>query len=41
MVNKERSAEAANERFLRVFMKYGWVIMLPVSLVLAHLLGVF
>ncbi len=41
MVDEERRVDAANERFVRAFFKYGWIIMLVVSLALAHLLGVF
>ncbi len=41
IVDEERRTEASNERFLRAFFKYGWIIMLLVSLALAHLLGVF
>ncbi len=41
MVDEERRMQASNERFLRGFIKYGWIIMLIVSLALAHLLGVF
>jgi cation transport ATPase len=41
IVDEEQRAEAGNERFLRAFVKYGWIIMLLVSLALAHLLGAF
>lgn len=41
IVDEELRVEAANERFLRAFIKYGWAIMLLVSIVLAYLLGVF
>ncbi len=41
IVNDEQRREAANARFLRAFIKYGWVVMLLVSLVLLKLLGVF
>lgn len=41
IVDEERRAEASNERFLRAFFRYGWIIMLLVSLALAHLVGVF
>lgn len=37
----ELRGDAANERFVRAFLKYGWMIMLLVSIVLAYLLGVF
>ena len=40
-VDQERRMEASNARFLRAFMKYGWIVMLLVSLALAHVLGVF
>ncbi len=40
-VGEERRMEASNERFLRAFIKYGWIVMLAVSVALAHLLGVF
>jgi len=32
---------AVGKRALREFVKYGWMIMLLVSIVLAYLLGVF
>jgi gamma-glutamylcysteine synthetase len=41
IVDEERRQEAGNARFLRAFMKYGWIIMLLVSLALAHVLGLF
>jgi len=41
IVDEERRAEASNARFLRAFMKYGWIVMLLMSLALAHVLGVF
>jgi hypothetical protein len=41
IVDEERRMEASNARFLRAFMKYGWIIMLLVSLALAHVLGLF
>lgn len=41
IVNEERLMEASNERFLRSFIKYGWIVMLLVSFLLAKLLGVF
>lgn len=41
IVDEEQRAEAGNARFLRAFIKYGWIIMLLVSLALAHLLGAF
>jgi len=41
IVDEELRVDAAKERFLRAFVKYGWMIMLLVSIVLAHLLGVF
>lgn len=41
IVNEELRVDAEKERFLRAFVKYGWVIMLLISLILAYLLGVF
>ncbi len=41
IVDEEQRMEASNERFLRAFVRYGWVVMLLVSLALAKLLGVF
>jgi cation transport ATPase len=41
IVNEERRMEASNERFLRAFIKYGWIIMLLAALLLAKLLGVY
>lgn len=41
IVDQELRVDAAKERFLRAFLKYGWMIMLLVSMVLAYLLGVF
>ncbi len=40
-VDEELRADAANTRFLRGFLKYAIIIMLAVSLALAHFLGVF
>ena len=45
IVDEERRLEASNARFLRAFIKYGWIIMVLVmvlvSLALAQVLGVF
>jgi hypothetical protein len=41
IVDEELRVDAAKERFLCAFVKYGWAIMLLVSIVLAYLLGVF
>lgn len=41
IVDEEQRMEARNARFLRAFFKYGWIIMLLVSIALAHLLGAF
>jgi hypothetical protein len=40
IVQEERRMEAANARFVRAFFRYGWIVMLLVSLALAKLLGV-
>jgi len=41
IVDDELRVDAEKEQFLREFVKYGWMIMLLVSIVLAYLLGVF
>ncbi len=41
MVDEERREDAANARFVRAFLKYGLIIMLAASLLLAHFLGAF
>ncbi len=41
IVDDESRANAANQRFLRAFLKFGLPAMVLASLGLAHLLGVF
>lgn len=40
-IDEKLRADAANARFVRIFLKYGIITMLAASIALAHLPGVF
>lgn len=40
IVDEELRVEAAKARILRALVKYGWIILLPVLVLLVYLLGV-
>ena len=40
IVDEEQEKDAANERALRAFLRYGWIVLLAAAALLAHYLGV-